>query len=47
MLPAERLDAAFEGKYSDAIPWFADLTYWYHSHEEMGTLPPRYRGREE
>jgi hypothetical protein len=44
MLPAERLDAAFEGKYSDAIPWFADLTYWYHSHEEMGTLPPRYRG---
>ncbi|MGQ9596287.1 MAG: uroporphyrinogen decarboxylase family protein [Thermoproteota archaeon] len=44
MLPAERLDAAFEGKYSDTIPWFADLTYWYHSHEEMGTLPQKYKG---
>ncbi len=44
MLPAERLDAAFENKYSDAIPWFADLTYWYHAHEEMRTLPLRYRG---
>ncbi|MGB9717353.1 MAG: uroporphyrinogen decarboxylase family protein [Thermoproteota archaeon] len=44
MLPAERLDAAFEGKYSDAMPWFADLTYWCHAHEEMGTLPQKYWG---
>jgi len=44
MLPAERLDAAFEGKYSDAMPWFADLTYWYHAHEEAGILPQKYRG---
>ncbi len=44
MLPAERLDAAFEGKDSDAMPWFADLTYWCHAHEEMGTLPQKYKG---
>ena len=43
MLPSERLLAAFEGKRTDVMPWFADLTYWYSSHMTMGTLPSKYK----
>lgn len=42
MLPSERLLAAFEGKRTDAMPWFADLTYWYSAHRTMRTLPSKY-----
>jgi hypothetical protein len=34
--------AAFEGKKTDVMPWFADLTYWYSAHRAMGTLPSKY-----
>jgi len=44
LLPADRLAAAFEGGKSDAMPWFADLTYWCSSHKAMGTLPSKYEG---
>ena len=28
------------------MPWFADLTYWYHAQQLAGTLPPEYEGDE-
>ena len=46
MLPEERILAVFEGKLPDVMPWFADLTYWYHSQVVKGTLPEKYKGDE-
>jgi hypothetical protein len=43
LLPSERLEAAFEGRLSDVMPWFADLTYWYSAQSAKGTLPSKYK----
>ena len=40
----ERLLAVFRGERPDVMPWFADITYWYGTAEEQGTLPEKYRG---
>jgi len=40
----ERLVAVFEGRVPDAVPWFADLTYWHHGQRQAGTLDKRYMG---
>lgn len=39
MSPRERIEAIFKGETPDAMPWFADLTYWYNSHKLMKDLP--------
>lgn len=44
MLPEERILAVFEGRLPDIMPWFADLTYWYHAQVIKGTLPEKYKG---
>ncbi|OYT30636.1 MAG: hypothetical protein B6U94_06165 [Thermofilum sp. ex4484_79] len=46
MLPAERLVCAFKGIKTEILPWFADLTYWYHSQLESSKLPEKYKGGE-
>ena len=45
MLPSERLIAAFEGRKADAMPWFADLTYWYSAQVAMKMIPSKYEGQ--
>jgi len=40
----ERIMAVFQGKQTDIIPWFADLTYWYSAQIAKGTLPEKYAG---
>ncbi len=42
----ERLLAVLEGRRPDAMPWFADLTYWYYARQLDWTLPPEYEGDE-
>jgi hypothetical protein len=42
----QRLLAVLNGERPDAMPWFADLTYWYHAQKTAGTLPPEYEGDE-
>jgi len=37
----ERIMAVFQGKQTDIIPWFADLTYWYSAQIAKGTLPEK------
>ena len=44
MTPRERLLAVFEGRVPDQVPWFADLSYWYHAH--AAELPEEHRGPE-
>jgi len=46
VLPEERINAVFRGEKPDIMPWFADLTYWYHAHLTKGDLPEKYRGDE-
>jgi len=46
VLPEERINAVFRGEKPDVMPWFADLTYWYHAHLTKGDLPEKYRGDE-
>jgi hypothetical protein len=40
----ERIETVFHGGTPDAMVWFADLTYWYSAHVEIGDLPTRWRG---
>jgi hypothetical protein len=42
----ERLLAVLSGQRPDAMPWFADLTYWAHSQRLAGTYPAEYEGDE-
>jgi len=42
----QRLLAALNGEPTDVLPWFADLTYWYHARRAEGTLPAEYEGDE-
>lgn len=42
----ERLLAVFTGQRPDALPWFADLSYWRSAHLTLGDLPEPY-GTEE
>ena len=44
MTLAERLLKVFNGERPDVMPWFADLTYWYHAALKRGTLPEKYKG---
>jgi hypothetical protein len=46
MTQRERLQAVFDGGYADAVPWYADLTYWQHGQKLSGTLPSEYEGPE-
>ncbi|OYT63418.1 hypothetical protein B6U74_06885, partial [Candidatus Bathyarchaeota archaeon ex4484_205] len=38
----ERINAVFEGRKPDRLPWFADLVYWYEGMKSWGKLPPQY-----
>ena len=38
----ERLLAVFRGDRPDAMPWFADLSYWRAAHRAIGDLPEEY-----
>jgi hypothetical protein len=40
----ERLLAALDGRRPDVLPWFADLSYWYHAQTLAGHLPDEYEG---
>lgn len=40
----ERLLAVFDGQKPDALPWFADLSYWRSAHLSRGDLPEQYHG---
>jgi uroporphyrinogen-III decarboxylase len=40
----ERIETVFAGGIPDAMAWFADLTYWYGTHEQIGDLPERWQG---
>jgi uroporphyrinogen-III decarboxylase len=40
----ERIEAVFHGRTPDAMAWYADLTYWYGTHQKIGDLPERWRG---
>jgi len=40
----ERIEAVFHGRIPDAMAWFADLTYWYSAHTQMGDVPQRWSG---
>jgi len=42
----QRLLTALNGDRPDIMPWFADLTYWYHAEQMNGTLPAEYEGDE-
>ncbi len=42
----QRLLAVLQGRPTDAMPWFADLTYWTHAQRLRGALPPEYEGDE-
>jgi hypothetical protein len=42
----ERLLAVFNGERPDALPWFADLSYWRWAHLSLGDLPEAYRDDE-
>jgi hypothetical protein len=42
----QRLLAVLNGQRPDAMPWFADLTYWCYARQLEGTLPPQYEGVE-
>jgi uroporphyrinogen-III decarboxylase len=42
----QRLLAVFAGQKPDAMPWYADLSYWYSAHRQIGDLPPQYEGEE-
>jgi len=46
LLPEERILAVFEGRKSRAIPFFADLTYWYFAELKKEALPQKYLGDE-
>ena len=38
----ERINAVFEGRKPDRLPWFADLVFWYFGMRKRGELPPQY-----
>lgn len=40
----ERLTATLNREPVDAVPWYADLTYWHSAHERAGDLDERYCG---
>lgn len=42
----QRLLTVLHGQRADVMPWFADLTYWYHAQKLKQTLPPEYEGEE-
>jgi len=42
----QRLLAVLHGERPDVMPWFADLTYWYHAQKLAGALPTEYEGDE-
>ena len=44
MTSRERLLTALDGGRPDAMPWFADLSYWYSSQQKQGKLPEEYEG---
>ncbi len=42
----QRLLAVLNGQRPDIMPWFADLTYWYHGQELKAAVPAEYEGDE-
>lgn len=42
----QRLLAVLNDQRADVMPWFADLTYWYHAQKLSNSLPPEYEGDE-
>ncbi|MDO8681900.1 MAG: uroporphyrinogen decarboxylase family protein [Armatimonadota bacterium] len=44
MTPKEKILAVFSRKGTPKLPWFADITYWYHAEAGKGNLPEKYRG---
>jgi hypothetical protein len=44
--PRSRVLDVFAGRRPQAVPWFADLTYWYSGRKIWGTLPARYAQEE-
>ena len=42
----QRLLAVLDGHRPDVMPWFADLSYWYHAQRLRGDLDPQYEGDE-
>lgn len=42
----ERLLSVFAGQRPDAMPWFADLSYWRSAHAAIGDLPEEYASDE-
>ena len=42
----QRLLAVFAGQKPDAMPWFADISYWFNAHKQIGDLPPGYDSEE-
>lgn len=46
MTEYERLFASLRGQPRDRLPWYADLSWHYHSLRESGALDPRYDGED-
>lgn len=46
MTPRERMQAVLRNKRPDAMAWCGDMTYWHLSHERIGDIPERWRGKE-
>jgi len=42
----QRLLAVLGGERPDVMPWFADLSYWYHAQKLAGLLPAEYEDDE-
>ena len=40
----QRLLAVLDGRRPDAMPWFADLTYWFHAQRVQNAVPEEYEG---
>ncbi len=46
MTPRERFEAVLKGKQPDTMAWCGDMTYWHKSHEIIGDIPDRWRGKD-
>ncbi|MDD5707747.1 MAG: uroporphyrinogen decarboxylase family protein [Kiritimatiellae bacterium] len=45
MTQRERMQAVLRGQRPDAMAWCGDMTYWHASHEQIGDIPERWRGK--
>ncbi|HEY3379969.1 MAG TPA: hypothetical protein VGL77_21045, partial [Armatimonadota bacterium] len=44
MTPRQRKETVFQGGIPDQMVWFADLTYWYDGHRQIGDVPDDWQG---